>query len=82
MAKPVVFVIGASGNIGSATVQALSVKYSGKVEIRAGVRNPDKAETLKVQQTMIILLLNIGLRMVTGYMAFTSGYCRNYCSES
>ena len=48
MAKPVVFVIGASGNIGSATVQALSAKYSDKVEIRAGVRNPDKADKLKV----------------------------------
>ena len=47
MAKPVVFVIGASGNVGSATVQVLSSKYADKVEIRAGVRNPDKADKLK-----------------------------------
>ena len=51
MAKPVVFVIGASGSVGSATVQALSAKYSDKVEIRAGARNPDK---LKVQHNNII----------------------------
>ena len=47
MTKPVVFVLGASGSIGSATIQALSSKYSNKVEIRAGVRNPDKADKLK-----------------------------------
>ena len=47
MSKPVVFVIGASGSIGSATVSALSSKYQDIVEIRAGVRNPDKADHLK-----------------------------------
>ena len=47
MAKPVVFVIGASGQVGSSTLKVLSEKYSDKVEIRAGVRNPDKAEKLK-----------------------------------
>ena len=47
MSKPVVFVIGASGNVGSATVKALSAKHAGRVEIRAGVRNPDKADSLK-----------------------------------
>ena len=47
MAKPVVFVIGASGNIGSATVSALSSKYRDVVEIRAGVRHPDSADHLK-----------------------------------
>ena len=47
MSKPVVFVIGASGNVGSATVKTLSAKHAGRVEIRAGVRNPDKADSLK-----------------------------------
>ena len=47
MSMPVVFVTGASGNIGFATVSALSSKYRDVVEIRAGVRNPDKAEKLK-----------------------------------
>ena len=54
MGKPVVFVIGASGDVGSATVQALSAKYSDKVEIRAGVRNPDKADKLKVRQLIYL----------------------------
>lgn len=47
MGKEVVFVIGATGNIGSATLHALSAKYRDQVEIRAGVRNPDKADKLK-----------------------------------
>ena len=47
MGKPVILVTGASGNIGTATVAALAAKYADKVEIRAGVRNPDKADKLK-----------------------------------
>ena len=47
MGKPIVLVIGASGSIGTATVAALAAKYADKVEIRAGVRNPDKADKLK-----------------------------------
>ena len=47
MSKPVIFVIGASGNVGFPTVQNLSVKFSDRLEIRAGVRNPDKADKLK-----------------------------------
>ena len=47
MSKPVVFVIGATGSIGSATLKVLSAKYASRVEIRAGVRNPDKADQLK-----------------------------------
>ena len=47
MSKPVIFVIGATGSIGSATLQALSSKYAGKFDIRAGVRNPDKADKLR-----------------------------------
>ena len=41
-AKPIILVTGASGNIGSATVSVLAARYADKVEIRAGVRNPDK----------------------------------------
>ena len=62
MGKPVVFVIGASGDVGSATVQALSAKYSDKVEIRAGVRNPDKADKLKVRQ--LIYLPSVAVNMM------------------
>ena len=54
MAKPVVFVIGASGNVGSATIQALSTKYADKLEIRAGVRNPDKADKIKLPGVTVV----------------------------
>ena len=56
MGKPVVFVIGASGKTGVATVAALAERYADKLEIRAGVRNPDKlkapAGVTVVQATM------------------------------
>ena len=56
MGKPIVFVIGASGNIGAATVTALAARYADKVEIRAGARNPDKLKlptgVTAVQATM------------------------------
>ena len=56
MGKPVVFVIGASGKVGAATIAALAKRYADKLEIRAGVRNPDKlkapAGVTVVQATM------------------------------
>ena len=60
MTKPVVFVVGASGSIGSATIQALSSKYSNKVEIRAGVRNPDKTDKLKGLQGVQLVQADMG----------------------
>ena len=60
MSKPVVFVIGATGNVGSATVQALSAKYASRVEIRAGVRNPDKAEKLKSISNVSVVKAEMG----------------------
>ena len=45
--KPVVFVIDSSGNVGRATVNALSVKYGRKIDIRAGVRNPETVAMFK-----------------------------------
>ena len=62
MPKPVVFVIGASGSVGSATVQALSAKYADKVEIRAGVRNPDKADKLKTIAGVSIVQAEMGAK--------------------
>jgi len=43
----VVFVIGGSGNIGFATLQSISTRYPDQLEIRAGVREPSKAERVK-----------------------------------
>ena len=60
MAKPVVFVIGASGLVGSSTLKVLSEKYSDTVEIRAGVRNPDKAEKLKSLPNVAVTRAEMG----------------------
>ena len=60
MGKPVVFVIGASGNIGTAAVQSLAKKYSDKVEIRAGVRIPDKADKLRTIPGVVVVQATMG----------------------
>ena len=60
MAKPIVFVIGASGLIGTATVQALSTRFSDKLDIRAGVRNPDKADKLKGIKGVTVVRAEMG----------------------
>lgn len=60
MSKPVVFVIGASGIVGSATLTSLSANYADKVEIRAGVRNLEKAEKLKAIPNVTIVQATMG----------------------
>lgn len=60
MAKSVVFVIGASGNVGKATVSSLSANYSDKLEIKAGVRNPEKAEELKSLPSVSVVQAEMG----------------------
>ena len=60
MSKPVVFVIGATGLIGTATINALAAKYTDKVEIRAGARNPDKADKLKAIAGITIVKAEMG----------------------
>ena len=60
MGKPVVFVTAASGRIGLASVQALSAKYADRVEIRAGVRNPDKADKLKALAGVTVVQAEMG----------------------
>ena len=60
MGKPVVLVIGASGTIGTATVAALAANYADKVEIRAGVRNPDKADKLKAIAGVSVVQATMG----------------------
>ena len=60
MSKPVVFVIGASGNVGYATIQVLAAKYGSQVEIRAGVRNPDKAQKLKAITGVSVVKAEMG----------------------
>ena len=60
MSRPVVFVIGASGNIGRATMNALSTRFGDKLDIRAGVRNPDKAEQLKQLANIQVVKAEMG----------------------
>ena len=62
MSKPVVFVIGATGNVGSATVKSLSARFSDKMEIRAGVRNPDKADKLKDLRGVSVVQAEMGAK--------------------
>lgn len=45
--KPVVFVIGSSGYVGQATINALSINYGRKFDIRAGVRRPESVVKFK-----------------------------------
>ena len=54
MAKPIVFVIGATGSIGAATVLSLSREYAERAEIRAGVRHPEKAAKLKLPGVTLV----------------------------
>ena len=62
MSKPVVFVIGATGSVGSATVKSLSARFSDKLEIRAGCRNPDKADKLKDLKGVSVVQAEMGVK--------------------
>ena len=60
MSKPVVFVIGATGNVGTATVTSLSAKYADKIDIRAGVRSLERASTLKAIPNVTVVRATMG----------------------
>ena len=55
-----VFVIGSSGSVGRATVQALSSKYAGKCEIYAGTRYVEKAKDLKLLPSVAVVQAKMG----------------------
>ena len=57
MTKPVIFVIGATGFVGSATLTSLSEKYADKVDIRAGVRNPNSKKAEKIKSLAHVTLV-------------------------
>ena len=46
--------------VGAATVKVLSERYASRVEIRAGVRNPDKAEALKSLSGVSVVRAEMG----------------------
>lgn len=60
MARPVIFVIGATGRVGSASVRRLSEKCSQEFELRAGVRDLSKAEHLKGLQGVTLVEAEMG----------------------
>ncbi|XP_065185051.1 uncharacterized protein LOC135815656 [Sycon ciliatum] len=60
MAKPVVFVTGASGQVGLATATALSQRYGKEVTILAGTRSPERAEDLKALDDVSIVKAEMG----------------------
>ena len=57
MPKPVVLVLGCSGFIGFSTVRALSQKYSEKLDIRAGTRNPDSDKMTQLKSLPGVMVL-------------------------
>lgn len=69
--KRKVFVIGASGTIGFATVKVLSQKYADQLEIYAGVRSPEKAEKLKSLANVKIVKAEMGADQVGLQEVFT-----------
>ncbi len=58
--KPIVFVIGSSGNVGKATVNALSIKFGRKLDIRAGVRRPESVTAFKHLTGVTIVKAEMG----------------------
>jgi uncharacterized protein YbjT (DUF2867 family) len=62
MSKSRVFVIGASGNVGKATINALARNYGEKLDIRAGVRNPEKVAEFTSLQGVTVVRAEMGKR--------------------
>ena len=62
MTKSVVFVLGASGMVGKATVNALSKNFGEKLDIRAGVRNPAKVPEFKSLQGVKVVQAEMSKR--------------------
>ena len=62
MSKSRVFVIGASGNVGKATINALARNYGEKLEIRAGVRNPEKVAEFTSLRGVTVVRAEMGKR--------------------
>ena len=72
MSKAVIFVIGATGKVGTATVTSLSAKYADKIDIRAGVHNLEKAEKLKAVPNVTVVHATIGVSNLVGILTGVS----------
>ena len=62
MSKPKVFVIGASGNCGKSTLNALSKNFAEKLDIIAGVRKPENVSEYKSLRGVTVVRAEMGKR--------------------
>ena len=60
MEKKQVLVIGASGMVGQATVKRLSSEFGDQVDVKAGVRNPQKASALNDLKAVTVVQAEMG----------------------
>ena len=73
MSKPTVFVLGCSGSIGSATVRALSRKYSGTLNILAGTRDTASEKVASLRSLPGVTILHADMNNKEGLRDLLTG---------
>ena len=73
MSKPTVFVVGCSGSIGSATVRALSRKYSDTLNILAGTRDTASEKVASLRSPPGVTILHADMNNKEGLRDLLTG---------
>ena len=73
MSKPTVFVLGCSGSIGSATVRALSTKYSDTLNILAGTRDTASEKVASLRSLPGVTILHADMNNKEGLRDLLTG---------
>ena len=73
MSKPMVFVLGCSGSIGSATVRALSRKYSDTLNILAGTRDTASEKVASLRSLPGVTILHADMNNKEGLRDLLTG---------
>ena len=73
MSKPTVFVLGCSGSIGSATVRALSRKYSNTLNILAGTRDTASEKVASLRSLPGVTILHADMNNKEGLRDLLTG---------
>ena len=73
MSKPTVFVLGCSGSIGSATVRALSRKYSDTLNILAGTRDTTSEKVASLRSLPGVTILHADMNNKEGLRDLLTG---------
>ena len=73
MSKPTVFVLGCSGSIGSATVRALSRKYSDTLNILAGTRDTASEKVASLRSLPGVTILHADMNNKEGLRDLLTG---------